>query len=113
REMASRMGLSSKETVDNVITALSSNSMIAPSYWVDPNNGNNYMLTVQYLESQVKSMLDLKSIPLRSRGSENSTDLEAVSDMKTINTPTEVDHYQLRRVFDVYVSPSGEDLGGL
>jgi multidrug efflux pump subunit AcrB len=33
--------------------------------------------------------------------------------MKTINTPTEVDHYQLRRVFDVYVSPSGEDLGGL
>jgi multidrug efflux pump subunit AcrB len=87
--------------------------MIAPSYWVDPNNGNNYMLTVQYLESQVKSMLDLRSIPLRSRGSENATDLEAVSDMKTINTPTEVDHYQLRRVFDVYVSPSGEDLGGL
>ncbi len=113
REMASRMGLSSKETVDNVITALSSNGMIAPSYWVDPNNGNNYMLTVQYLESQVKSMLDLKSIPLRSRGSENSTDLEAVSDMKTINTPTEVDHYQLRRVFDVYVSPAGDDLGGL
>jgi multidrug efflux pump subunit AcrB len=113
REMASRLGLSSKETVDNVITALSSNSMIAPSYWVDPNNGNNYMLTVQYLESQVKSMLDLQTIPLRSRGSENSTDLDAVSNMKTINTPTEVDHYQLRRVFDVYVSPSGEDLGGL
>jgi HAE1 family hydrophobic/amphiphilic exporter-1 len=113
REMASRLGLSSKETVDNVITALSSNSMIAPSYWVDPNNGNNYMLTVQYLESQVKSMLDLQTIPLRSRDSENSTDLDAVSDMKTINTPTEVDHYQLRRVFDVYVSPSGEDLGGL
>jgi multidrug efflux pump subunit AcrB len=30
-----------------------------------------------------------------------------------INTPTEVDHYQLRRVIDVYVSPSGEGLGGL
>ena len=30
-----------------------------------------------------------------------------------INTPTEVDHYQLRRVIDVYVSPSSEDLGGL
>ena len=113
REMASRLGLSSKETVDNVITALSSNGMIAPSYWVDPNNGNNYMLTVQYLESQVKSMLDLQTIPLRSGHNENPTDLDAVSDMKTINTPTEVDHYQLRRVFDVYVSPAGEDLGAL
>ncbi|MGA9799319.1 MAG: efflux RND transporter permease subunit, partial [Terriglobales bacterium] len=113
REMASRLGLSSKETVDNVITALSSNGMIAPSYWVDPSNGNNYMLTVQYMETQVNSMLDLQTIPLHSRSNQNSTDLDAVTDMKTINTPTEVDHYQLRRVFDVYVSPSGEDLGRL
>ena len=36
REMASRLGLSSQEVIDNVITALSSDSMIAPSYWVDP-----------------------------------------------------------------------------
>ena len=43
----------------------------------------------------------------------NSTDLEAVSDVKMINTPTEVDHYQLRRVIDVYVSPRSEDLGSL
>jgi multidrug efflux pump subunit AcrB len=113
REMASRLGLSSQEAVDNVITALSSNSMIAPSYWVDPNNGNNYMLTVQYTDSQVKSLLDLQNIPLRSAGNVNPTELNAVSDIKTINTPTEVDHYQLRRVFDVYVSPAGEDLGGL
>jgi hydrophobic/amphiphilic exporter-1 (mainly G- bacteria), HAE1 family len=113
REMASRLGLSSQEAVDNVITALSSNSMIAPSYWVDPKNGNNYMLTVQYTDSQVKSLLDLQNIPLRSAGNVNPTELNAVSDIKTINTPTEVDHYQLRRVFDVYVSPAGEDLGGL
>jgi len=96
-----------------VITALSSNGMIAPSYWVDPSNGNNYMLTVQYGESQVQSMSDLQTIPLRSRRNENATDLDAVSDMRTINTPTEVDHYQLRRVFDVYVSPAREDLGDL
>ena len=36
REMASRLGLISREVVDNVITALNSNHMIAPSYWVDP-----------------------------------------------------------------------------
>jgi multidrug efflux pump subunit AcrB len=39
--------------------------------------------------------------------------LENVSDIKMINTPTEVDHYQLFRVIDVYVAPKGEDLGGL
>src|ERR1022692_238442 len=113
REMAARLGLSSQEVTDNVITALSSNSMIAPSYWVDPSNGNNYMLTVQYRETQVRSLLDLEQVPLHSEGNLNATDLEAVSDFKMINTPTEVDHYQLRRVIDVYVSPASEDLGSL
>ncbi len=113
REMASRLGLSSHEVVDNVITALNSNQMIAPSYWVDPKSGNDYMLTVQYPDSQIKSMADLKQIPLRSPGGQNTTQLGAVTDVEAIKSPTEVDHYQLRRVIDVYVSPSGEDLGGL
>ncbi len=56
REMAARLGLSAKEVVNNVITALTSNGMIAPSYWVDPKNGNNYLLTVQYPDTQVSSM---------------------------------------------------------
>ena len=113
REMAGRLGLNSREVVDNVITALTSNGMIAPSYWVDPKNGNNYMLTVQYPETEVKSMSDLQSIPLRAGKSVDTAELQAVSSVKTINTPTEVDHYQLRRVIDVYVSPKGESLGSL
>ena len=113
REMAARLGLSSKEVVDNVITALTSNGMIAPSYWVDPKNGNNYLLTVQYPETQVKSLLDLKQIPIRAANNLNPTDLEAVTSTKVINTPTEVDHYQLQRVIDVYVAPSSTDLGGV
>src|SRR5271166_129222 len=113
REMAAKLGLSSKEVVDNVITALTSNGMIAPSYWVDPKNGNNYMLTVQYPETQVKSLLDLKQIPIHASNNLNPTDLEAVTSTKIINTPTEVDHYQLRRVIDVYVAPSSQDLGGV
>ncbi|MGZ4814873.1 MAG: efflux RND transporter permease subunit [Terriglobales bacterium] len=113
REMASRLGLSSREVVDNVITALNSNQMIAPSFWVDPKSGNDYMLTVQYADSQIKSMSDLRQIPLRSPNGQETTQLGAVTDAQTINSPTEVDHYQLRRVIDVYVSPSGEDLGGL
>jgi multidrug efflux pump subunit AcrB len=30
-----------------------------------------------------------------------------------MNSPTEIDHYQIRRVIDIYVNPSGEDLGVL
>src|SRR5580658_10220241 len=63
RVRASELGLSQKEVVSNVITALTSNAMIAPSYWVDPKTGNDYLLTVQYPEGTVTSFSDLSSIP--------------------------------------------------
>ncbi len=115
REMTARLGLTASDVVNNVVTALTSNGMIAPSYWVDPHNGNNYFLTVQYTNQQIGSMTmeDFKQIPLHAPDNANPTMLENVADIRTINTPTEVDHYQLFRVIDVYVSPNGEDLGAL
>jgi multidrug efflux pump subunit AcrB len=110
REMAKRLGLSSREVVDNVITAVNSNGMIAPSYWVDPKNGNNYMLTVQYPEKQIRQLNDLKQLPVHAPGVRNTAELQAISSIHAINTATEVDHYQLRRVIDIYVSPRTEDL---
>ncbi|MGB7198030.1 MAG: efflux RND transporter permease subunit, partial [Acidobacteriaceae bacterium] len=130
RQKAAFLGLTEKNVVDGVITALTSNGMIAPSYWVDPKTGNNYMLTVQYYDSQIQRLKDFKEIPLRPDrptasvppGSslrpgqmipphDNVIPLEAVASIKYINTPTVVDHYQLRPVFDVYVMPRTEDLG--
>jgi multidrug efflux pump subunit AcrB len=112
RERASLIGLSPKDVVDNVITALTSDGQISPSYWIDPNTGNNYMLTVQYFNKKIgnMSMEDFKDIPLRSANSQNYTPLQSVVSLKAINTPTEVDHYQIRRVIDVYVMPSTEAL---
>jgi multidrug efflux pump subunit AcrB len=108
---AGELGLSQKEVVDNVITALTSNGMIAPSYWIDPKTGNDYMLTVQYPEENIQSLSDLRGIPLRSQDAKSPAFLDAVSKVSRFNAPTEIDHYQIQRVFDVYVSPSTEDLG--
>ncbi len=112
REQASLLGLTPKEIVDNVITALTSDGMIAPSYWIDPKSGNNYMLTVQYSNEKVGSMTmsDFRNIPLRAATSATYTPLQSVAKIEPINTPTEVDHYQIRRVIDVYVMPVHEDL---
>jgi hydrophobic/amphiphilic exporter-1 (mainly G- bacteria), HAE1 family len=113
REKASQLGLSQKEIVDNVITALTSNGMIAPNYWIDPRSGNPYLLTVQYPESAVQTLTDLKQIPLRGVRSTRPTFLDTVVSITTIPSPTEVDHYQLFRAVDVYVSPKTEDVGAV
>jgi multidrug efflux pump subunit AcrB len=137
RERASLIGLSAKNVVDNVITALTSDGMIAPSYWIDPKTGNNYMVTVQYANRVINHMTmeDFENIPLRGarptgydpmqEGREASdvggnlfygghtagyTPLRSVAEIKQINTPTEVDHYQIRRVIDIYVATKTEAL---
>ncbi|MGB6191479.1 MAG: efflux RND transporter permease subunit, partial [Terracidiphilus sp.] len=137
RERASLIGISAKQVVDDVITALTSDGMVAPSYWIDPKSGNNYLVTVQYDNHWINnmSMEDLQNIPLRGvrpagysplqdggqatpasmqlfRGDHDSgyVPLGEVASIQRINTPTEVDHHQIRRVIDIYVATKGEAL---
>jgi multidrug efflux pump subunit AcrB len=137
RERASLIGLTTKDVVDNVITAMTSDGQVAPSYWIDPKTGNNYMVTVQYANRYLNhmSMEDFRSIPLRGErpagyspdqqgraasdmpqdfdsGDHTTgyTPLSSVADIQLINTPTEVDHYQIRRVIDIYVATKSEAL---
>jgi multidrug efflux pump subunit AcrB len=73
------------------------------------------MLTVQYFNEKIGSMTmsDFRNIPLRAATSASYTPLQSVAKIEPINTPTEEDHYQIRRVIDVYVMPSSEDLSGV
>jgi multidrug efflux pump subunit AcrB len=116
RVHAGELGLSQKDVIENVITALNSNYMIAPNYWVDYDTGNDYYLTVQYYEqgkAAVHNMVDLKNIPLRAPNLRQPTTLDSVVKLVNEESPTEVDHYQIQRVVDIYITPKGEDLGKL
>jgi len=116
RVHAGELGLTQKDVIDNVITALNSNYMIAPNYWVDRKTGNDYYLTVQYYENgkpAIHDFADLRNIPLRAPNLTQPTTLDSVVKLRQVHTPTELDHYQIQRVMDVYVTPAGEDLGKL
>jgi multidrug efflux pump subunit AcrB len=114
RVHAGELGLTQKDVVDNVITALNSNYMIAPNYWVDRKTGNDYYLTVQYFEkgrAAIHNFTDLTNIPIHAPNLREPTTLDTVVKLENVQTPTEVDHYQIQRVTDVYVTPATEDLG--
>ncbi len=114
RVHAGELGLTQKDVVDNVITALNSNYMIAPNYWVDRKSGNDYYLTVQYFEkgrAAIHDFTDLTNIPIHAPNLRQPTTLDTVVKLENVQTPTEVDHYQIQRVTDVYVTPATEDLG--
>jgi multidrug efflux pump subunit AcrB len=113
---AGELGLTQKDVMQNVITALNSDYMIAPNYWVDRKSGNDYYLTVQYYENghpSIRNFVDLKNIPLRAPNLAQPTTLDSVVKVNMVQTATEYDHYKIQRTTDVYVTPRGEDLGKL
>ncbi len=105
RVHAGELGLSQKDVIENVITALNSNIMIAPNYWVDYETKNDYFLSVQYAEhgkGAIHNLVDLKEIPLRSPNLKQPTTLDSVVKLVNLQSPTEIDHYQIQPVADVY-----------
>jgi multidrug efflux pump subunit AcrB len=113
RVKAARLGLSQRDAVTNIITALTSNQMIAPSIWIDPKTGNDYFLTVQYREADIRSLDTLRDIPVR--GASDGHDallLRNVASIERVTSPAEADHYDIQPVTDVLVAPHGEDMGG-
>ncbi|HVN91738.1 MAG TPA: efflux RND transporter permease subunit [Candidatus Binataceae bacterium] len=116
RVKAARLGLDQRSVVTNLITALTSNAMIAPSIWIEPKTGNDYFLTAQYPEPDINSLETIKNIPVSSAGSrrarEDAVLLRNVAHIVSENHPAEADHYNIQRVVDVLVSPKTDDLGG-
>jgi hydrophobic/amphiphilic exporter-1 (mainly G- bacteria), HAE1 family len=116
RVKAARLGLNQYDVVSNVITALTSNEMIAPSIWIDPKTGNDYFLTAQYFEPEIKSLETLENIPVAVAPEKHSRkDALTLRDVATIvpeRHPAEADHYNIQRVVDVLVAPRTQDLGG-
>jgi multidrug efflux pump subunit AcrB len=111
RKRIAELGLTTKEVTQNVITALLSNGLIAPTFWADPKSGNDYYLTVQYPEGYIKDFDMLRAIPIRAPGMDKSVRLDAVATIRHVTGPTEVAHYQIRRVIHLYVAPASEDVG--
>ncbi len=107
RERASELGLSAKDVADSLITALTSNGMIAPSYWIDPKNG-------QQLSADRAVSGKPGQEPRRPRLDAVAGDASQATDAAGFGgpflahpRPTEVDHYQIQRTVDVYVAPRG------
>ncbi len=133
RQRAGRLGLTQKDVVTNVITALDNNMMIAPSIWIDRANGNDYFLTAQYREPDINRLETVMDIPVGTHrmgyrplsirdaataevrsgyGHNNAVLLRNVADVRHAYYPSEADHYDIQRVIDVYVAPATSDWGG-
>src|SRR5258708_9370084 len=130
REKAAELGLTEQGVANSMLISLSSSSLIAPSYFLNPANNVNYTVAVRIPPEHFDSVATLMSTPLSLPGS--ATPLQAASLPQTqpvpqpqyetlVNVsrivpdsvPAAVNHYTVHRVIDINAHLRGSDLSSL
>jgi multidrug efflux pump subunit AcrB len=130
REKAAQLGLTEQSVANSMLISLSSSSLIAPSYFLNPTNNVNYIVAVRIPPERFDSVGTLMSTPLSLPGAANPLQaasapqtqpvpqpqyetLANVSQIVPDSVPAEVNHYTVQRVIDINANIQGRDLGSV
>ncbi|HEY6837443.1 MAG TPA: efflux RND transporter permease subunit, partial [Geobacteraceae bacterium] len=130
RERAARLGMSERDVATSALISLSSSTLIAPSFFLNPANNVNYTVAVQIPRQYQSTLPDLVAMPVTPPGAaallqppyqpqpsdapqipaQVLTNLALISHRTSAENIT---HYTVQRVLDVEASVEGRDLGSV
>src|SRR5882672_10456382 len=113
RSLAGLVGLSEKDAATAMQTTLSGSSQTSPTYWLDPQTGVSYAVSIQPRPRDIGTMCGLKNIPLTSPAGTGSQLLGGLATIERTPNNALVSHYNVRPVIDIFATPQGRDLGGI
>ena len=113
RVKAAQAGFTEQNVAASLLNALSGSFQITPMFFVNWKNGVDYNLVVQTPQYRFQSMNDLLNVPLNAS---NGTNLEILGDVASVKRGQEmglINHYNIRRVIDIYGAVQDRDLGAV
>jgi multidrug efflux pump subunit AcrB len=112
RTKAQQNGLTEHDVAGSLVETLSGSFQTSPLFFLNWKNGVNYQVAAQAPQYDIQSLHDIRNIPIT--GSSGSQAI--LADVATISRSQEmatVDHYNIRRVVDIYANVQGRDLGAV
>jgi multidrug efflux pump subunit AcrB len=113
RVKAAQAGLTEQNVAASVLNALSGSFQITPMFFVNWKNGVDYNLVAQTPQYRFQSMNDLLNIPLNTTGVANPEILGDVASVTRGHELAIINHYNIRRVIDIYGGVQDRDLGAV
>lgn len=133
RLRAAQLGVTQRDVSNNLLISLSSSSLVAPSYFLNPANNVNYFVAVRQPMEAIKSVDDLMALPVSQPNTQpqaNASNQFSAAQYSTLpNAPVTrmadiasvrprsslaaINHYSVQRVIDVAANVDGRDLGGV
>jgi multidrug efflux pump subunit AcrB len=113
RTKAAQGGYTVRDVGGSLLNILSGSSQLNPMFFLNWKNGVNYSLIAQAPQYDIESMSALENIPI---SASTATQPEILADVANISRATEmpvINHYNIRRVLDIYGNVQGRDLGSV
>src|ERR1700733_385763 len=110
RSRAQQLGITQRDVANNLLLTLSGSSQIAPSFWLNPENGLQYPLVSQTPQYRMTSIEDLRNVPVTSGA--NQQILSGVATISRGTTSAVVYHYDTQNLIDIYGDVQDRDWGG-
>ncbi len=111
RTRAIQGGFTQRDIASSLLVSLSGSFQTTPSFFLDPQNGVNYNLVTQAPQYTIQSLQSLQNLPISSPNLTRSEILADVAELRRSSEMAVVNHYNIRRVIDIYGSVEGRDLG--
>ena len=114
RIKAAELGLTEQNVANSVLLELSGSSQVSPSYWLNPAVGVQYLINVTAPQYAMDSVQQLNAMPVSAGPMGTGGQLLAnVADLKRVEIPPVVSHYNVTPVIDIYGGVDSRDLGGV
>ena len=115
RSLTSLVGLNEKDVATSMLTTLAGSSQTAPTYWLNPQTGVTYPVSVQTPQRDISTIGVLQNMPVTASVN-TGTNPQLLGGIATIRRTTSdalVSHYNVRPVIDIYAAAQGRDLGAI
>jgi len=111
RSRAMQLGIAQRDVANNLLLTLSGSSQIAPTFWLNPENGLQYPLVAQTPQYRMTTLDDLRNVPVTSGA--NQQILGGVATLTRGVTSAVVYHYDSQNLIDIYGDVQDRDLGAV
>ncbi len=113
RARVAQLGLAERDVTNSLLGTLAGTGQIAPTYWVNPQNGVSYPIVAQAPEFRVPSLAGLETVPINGASGGPIQVLGGLSAISRDSAPAVVSHYNALPVIDIYATTQGRDLGAV
>ena len=115
RDKAQLAGLTQRDVANSTLISLASSGQVAPTQWLNPNNGVSYQIQVQTPQARIDSFDALDRTPVTGTATPNAQPqlLGNLATMYRTSSTALVSHYDVQPVFDIFASTDRRDLGGV